>query len=240
MEEPTVRNQGSFVCVEEGAVFTDNLTLMLTDPSSLDNSPRRADSREDFPAPTGPTMASRQPWGTERLILCKQGGLSWVQVKVPWCTRMQVSPAGHPEGIESTAPGFTSSKQRKVARRSRDTRAWAVEWMVKGTNPWILLRMARMVRVTKAFSASMAFSSATSVWMANRTRAIRKMDAWKDTRDTEKRRPEVLRAASSRPRVCRIRSRKAASQPWDLSIRTLLIAELVSRARESFCLICSS
>lgn len=30
----------------------------------------------------------------------------------------------HLEGLESTAPGSTSSRQRKVARRSKDTRAW--------------------------------------------------------------------------------------------------------------------
>lgn len=45
------------------------LTCMLTDPSSFDSSPSKADSREDFPAPTGPTIARRQPWGTVRLIL---------------------------------------------------------------------------------------------------------------------------------------------------------------------------
>lgn len=56
------------------------LTLMLTDPSSLDSSPRRAESREDFPAPTGPTTASRQPWGTVRFILATQevGMRPWV------------------------------------------------------------------------------------------------------------------------------------------------------------------
>lgn len=37
------------------------LTSMLTDPSTFNSSPSRADSREDFPAPTGPTTASRQP-----------------------------------------------------------------------------------------------------------------------------------------------------------------------------------
>lgn len=47
---------------------------MLTDPSTFDSSPRRAESREDFPAPTGPTTASRQPWGTVRLILATQKG----------------------------------------------------------------------------------------------------------------------------------------------------------------------
>lgn len=47
---------------------------MLMNPSTFDSSPRRADSREDFPAPTGPTTASRQPWGTVRFILATQEG----------------------------------------------------------------------------------------------------------------------------------------------------------------------
>lgn len=58
------------------------LTLMLTDPSTFDSSPRRAESREDFPAPTGPTTARRQPCGTVRFILATQTGVggthSWV------------------------------------------------------------------------------------------------------------------------------------------------------------------
>lgn len=42
---------------------------MFTVPSTFDSSPRSAESREDFPAPTGPTTASRQPCGTLRFIL---------------------------------------------------------------------------------------------------------------------------------------------------------------------------
>lgn len=52
------------------------LTSMLTDPSTFNSSPSRADRREDFPAPTGPTTASRQPCGTVRLILRTQGKYS--------------------------------------------------------------------------------------------------------------------------------------------------------------------
>ena len=48
---------------------------------------------------------------------------------------------------------------------------WTTEWMEKGRKAWALLRMLRTVRVTKAFSASMAFSSATRVWTANTTSA---------------------------------------------------------------------
>lgn len=68
----------------------------------------------------------------------------------------------------------------------------------------------------------------------------RNVDTWKDTRDTEKSRVEVLRAPSSRPRMCRTLSRKASSQPWDLMVLMVLRMKPVSRARESFCLICSS
>lgn len=68
----------------------------------------------------------------------------------------------------------------------------------------------------------------------------RNVDTWKDTRDTEKRRLEVLKAPSSWPRMLRILSRKAPSQPWDLTVFIFLMMQLVSRARESFCLMCSS
>lgn len=67
----------------------------------------------------------------------------------------------------------------------------------------------------------------------------RNVDTWKDTRDTEKRRLEVFKAPSSWARMCRTLSRKAPSQPWYLTVRTFLRMQLVSRARQSFCLICS-
>lgn len=51
-----------------------SLTLMLRDPSTLNSSPRRADSSEVFPAPTGPTTANRQPWGTASVILATRNG----------------------------------------------------------------------------------------------------------------------------------------------------------------------
>lgn len=54
------RSQRAFIM---GDILVDrqggSLTLILTDPSTFDSSPRRADSREDFPAPTAPTTASR-------------------------------------------------------------------------------------------------------------------------------------------------------------------------------------
>lgn len=54
------------------------LTLTLTEPSIFHSSPSRADSKEDFPAPTGPTTASRQPCGTVRSTLwAKRGHESW-------------------------------------------------------------------------------------------------------------------------------------------------------------------
>lgn len=68
----------------------------------------------------------------------------------------------------------------------------------------------------------------------------RNVDTWKDTRDTEKRRLEVLKAPSSWARMLRTLSRKAPSQPWYLTVLTFLRMQLVSRARESFFLICSS
>lgn len=40
------------------------LTFTYTLPSSFSISPRRADTREDFPQPTGPTTATRAPFGT--------------------------------------------------------------------------------------------------------------------------------------------------------------------------------
>lgn len=38
-------------------------------PSSFSISPRRADTREDFPQPTCPTTASSEPWGAITLML---------------------------------------------------------------------------------------------------------------------------------------------------------------------------
>lgn len=40
------------------------LTFMVTQPSMACSSPSTAASREDLPAPTCPTTASREPWGT--------------------------------------------------------------------------------------------------------------------------------------------------------------------------------
>lgn len=67
----------------------------------------------------------------------------------------------------------------------------------------------------------------------------RNVDTWKDTRDMEKRRLEVLKAPSSWLRMRRILSRKAPSQPWDLTIFIFPMTLLVSRARESFRVMCS-
>lgn len=44
-------------------------TFMVTQPSVFSSSPSNADSKEDFPAPTWPTTASKEPWGTVRSIL---------------------------------------------------------------------------------------------------------------------------------------------------------------------------
>lgn len=65
------------------------LTLMLTDPSTFDSSPRRAESREDFPAPTGPTTARRQPCGTVRFILATQTGVGGTHSWVGPCSKLQ-------------------------------------------------------------------------------------------------------------------------------------------------------
>lgn len=65
-----MRGEGDVAADGEGG----SLTLMVTDPSTFDSSPRRAESREDFPAPTAPTTASSRPWGTVRFILATQEG----------------------------------------------------------------------------------------------------------------------------------------------------------------------
>lgn len=44
-------------------------TRTETSPSSFSISPSSAEMREDFPQPTWPTTASREPWGTITLIL---------------------------------------------------------------------------------------------------------------------------------------------------------------------------
>lgn len=62
-------------CVGSREEQEHSLTLMLRDPSTLKSSPRRADSSEVFPAPTGPTTASRQPWGTASVILATRNGI---------------------------------------------------------------------------------------------------------------------------------------------------------------------
>lgn len=41
---------------------------MLTVPDNLFSSPRTADSKDDFPAPTRPTIATSEPGSTLRLI----------------------------------------------------------------------------------------------------------------------------------------------------------------------------
>lgn len=71
----------------QGREEQGGLTSMLTDPSTFNSSPSRAYSREDFPALTAPTTASRQPWGVVRLILTTQGKYSsersaWVCTEV--------------------------------------------------------------------------------------------------------------------------------------------------------------
>lgn len=86
------------------------LTSMLTDPSTFNSSPSRADSREDFPAPTGPTTASRQPLGTVRLILTTQGRCSpedpaWV------CTE-----AGNPRHPTLSCPSGLGETIKRICR----------------------------------------------------------------------------------------------------------------------------
>ena len=45
------------------------LTSIAASPSSFSVSPRNADNKEDFPLPTGPTTATRDPTGMSRLML---------------------------------------------------------------------------------------------------------------------------------------------------------------------------
>lgn len=82
------------------------LTLMLMNPSTFDSSPRRADSREDFPAPTGPTTASRQPWGTVRFILATQEGRHDM-------TLVRVRPASVRKDEAQMEPGFPALRVSK-------------------------------------------------------------------------------------------------------------------------------
>ena len=57
---------------------------MFTLPETLSISPRIADSSEDFPEPTGPMTAVRDPSGTFNVIFRKTTSLS--QVNVPFST----------------------------------------------------------------------------------------------------------------------------------------------------------
>ena len=80
-------------------------------------------------------------------------------------------------------PSFVSLLQPSLQGSSRTASpprglTWTMEWMEKGRKAWALLRMLRTVRVTKAFSASMAFSSATRVCTAKTTRATWVRHGW--------------------------------------------------------------
>lgn len=56
---------------------------METKPCLLSISPNMADSRDDFPEPTWPTTATREPVFTFMLILCRHGEPSCDQEKNP-------------------------------------------------------------------------------------------------------------------------------------------------------------
>lgn len=47
--------------------------MIVTFPFNFDISPRRADNKDDFPEPTWPTMATREPFETFKLIDFKVG-----------------------------------------------------------------------------------------------------------------------------------------------------------------------
>ena len=57
-------------------------------------SPMRAARRDDFPAPTAPTMAVRDFSLTSKLMSYRQGGLSFVQENVP-LDMQRATPAAH-------------------------------------------------------------------------------------------------------------------------------------------------
>ena len=44
-------------------------TFTATSPSSFSVSPRKADNKDDFPLPTGPTTATRDPSGMSKVML---------------------------------------------------------------------------------------------------------------------------------------------------------------------------
>jgi len=54
-------------------IFVLQCTLTATSPSSFSVSPRNADSNDDFPLPTGPTTATRDPAGMSKLMLKENG-----------------------------------------------------------------------------------------------------------------------------------------------------------------------